>query len=221
MEDTRQKILSAAGIEFADRGFRGTTIRDICRKAGVNVAAVNYYFGDKQRLYKEVIAASHPANVADSPEFPEGTPPRERFRAFVHAFLTHVRSLPSDSWRLRLIIRELTNPLPACRETLRDAFQSRFDELLSIFRELLPDAPDAFRKRLAIGIFGQCIVYRRDGIPQLLLGDEEIERYFGVDTVTDHIVAMTLCAVGLASPFDFETGDGYLEDAALEGDASQ
>ncbi len=220
MEDTRQRILNAAGVEFAERGYRGATIRTICRKAGVNVAAVNYYFGGKEGLYKEVIIASHPANIDDGASFPENASAREKLRAFVHAFLTHVRSIPSDSWRLRLMIRELTNPIPACREPLKAAFQARFDELLKIFRELVPNAPEVFRKRLAVGIFGQCIVYRRDGIPQLLLGEAQIDRHFGIETLTDHIVTMTLRAVGLESPFDFRSREERMEDDPVEGGAA-
>ena len=49
-EDPRGRILSAAGREFAEKGFEAATIRDICTLASVNVAAVNYYFGDKHRL---------------------------------------------------------------------------------------------------------------------------------------------------------------------------
>ena len=54
-DDPRGRILSAAGQEFAEKGFEAATIRDICTLATVNVAAVNYYFGDKHRLYLSLI----------------------------------------------------------------------------------------------------------------------------------------------------------------------
>src|ERR1700686_5689829 len=55
---TRHKLIEAAGQVFAERGYRAATIREICRRAGANVAAVNYTFGDKMGLYTEVLRHS-------------------------------------------------------------------------------------------------------------------------------------------------------------------
>jgi TetR/AcrR family transcriptional regulator, regulator of cefoperazone and chloramphenicol sensitivity len=51
---TRDRILDAAGRAFAQRGFRETTIAEICRSADANIAAVNYHFGSKEKLYEAV-----------------------------------------------------------------------------------------------------------------------------------------------------------------------
>ena len=56
---TRSRILNAAGPVFADKGFRDATVRDICQAASVNLASVNYHFGDKQRLYIESVKEAH------------------------------------------------------------------------------------------------------------------------------------------------------------------
>src|ERR1700685_1095104 len=57
-ELTRDKLIEAAGHVFAERGYRAATIREICRRAGANVASVNYTFGDKMGLYTEVLRHS-------------------------------------------------------------------------------------------------------------------------------------------------------------------
>ena len=53
--ETRERVLKAAAQLFADRGFKKVTVRDICKMARANVAAVNYHFGDKGGLYREVL----------------------------------------------------------------------------------------------------------------------------------------------------------------------
>ena len=56
--ETRQRLLTVAERLFADRGFKKVTVREICRAARANVAAVNYHFGDKLGLYREVLQAA-------------------------------------------------------------------------------------------------------------------------------------------------------------------
>src|SRR5215813_1551323 len=52
---TRERILKAAERLFADRGYEETSIRAIVAKARVNQAAINYHFGGKDGLYREVL----------------------------------------------------------------------------------------------------------------------------------------------------------------------
>lgn len=56
-ERTRKKIFESAEHCLKKLGFRGTTVREIGKLAGVNPALINYYFGSKERLLREVLAA--------------------------------------------------------------------------------------------------------------------------------------------------------------------
>jgi len=51
----REKILICAEKLFIEKGYSNTSIRDVCKAAGVNIALINYYFTSKERLYKELI----------------------------------------------------------------------------------------------------------------------------------------------------------------------
>nr|HID58916.1 TetR/AcrR family transcriptional regulator [Desulfobacterales bacterium] len=51
--ETRRRLLEAACQVFEEKGYRGARAADIRKRAGVNVAAVNYHFGDKATLYGE------------------------------------------------------------------------------------------------------------------------------------------------------------------------
>src|SRR5438105_12754633 len=54
-DGTREKLLQAAAEVFAETGYYGATVRQICARAGTNIALVNYHFGDKMGLYTEVL----------------------------------------------------------------------------------------------------------------------------------------------------------------------
>lgn len=53
--NTEQKIIEVAKNLFAEKGFHGTSIRDICKTAGVNISLISYYFGGKEELYNVVV----------------------------------------------------------------------------------------------------------------------------------------------------------------------
>src|ERR1035438_896270 len=82
---TEARILETAGHVFAETGFQAAKVRDICARAGVNLAAVNYHFGDKLGLYNEVLryAARAAGNVATFDPALPGRAPEAKLRAFV------------------------------------------------------------------------------------------------------------------------------------------
>ena len=49
------QILQVAETLFADKGFDGTSIRDIAKEAKINIAMVSYYFGSKEQLLEAII----------------------------------------------------------------------------------------------------------------------------------------------------------------------
>ena len=57
-KETRERLLSTAERLFAERGFSKVTIREICKSARANVAAVNYHFNGKKGLYDEVVRSA-------------------------------------------------------------------------------------------------------------------------------------------------------------------
>ena len=52
--DTRERILDVAEHEFMSHGYEGTSMRMITSRAEVNLAAINYHFGSKEGLLREV-----------------------------------------------------------------------------------------------------------------------------------------------------------------------
>jgi AcrR family transcriptional regulator len=63
-EDSRERVLAAATRLFAERGFDGTTTREIGRASGLNIATVAYHVGAKAELYREVMRRAYQEELA-------------------------------------------------------------------------------------------------------------------------------------------------------------
>ena len=142
-DDPRRRLLEAAGQIFAEKGYEGATVREIIDRAGVNIAAVNYYFREKERLYAEAVKQAACGSVEDTPmpAWPPGTPPAVKLRDFIRAMVGRLLRKDKPAWHSRLVMRELTQPTPACAEWVRDYVRPNAEVLTSILAEFLP--PDA------------------------------------------------------------------------------
>ena len=137
--DTRERLIQAAGQLFAEHGFRKVTVREICRAAHANVAAVNYHFGDKLGLYREVLdtaIAVQQATTAAARAAGEGLPADQRLREFIRVFTERVARHP-PSWVRGLIYREMSDPTPALDQIVERGIRPRFDYLWTIVADLL------------------------------------------------------------------------------------
>ncbi|AFY52637.1 transcriptional regulator [Rivularia sp. PCC 7116] len=66
--DTKEQILNVAERLFAEKGFAGTSLRNVIREAGVNIAAVHYHFGSKEELFIAVVQRTAQQIVASQLE---------------------------------------------------------------------------------------------------------------------------------------------------------
>lgn len=196
--------MSAAGEEFAERGFEAATVRDICLAAGVNVAAVNYYFGDKQKLYNETVRQAHRRLVAQVPlsPWPAGTAARTKLRDFIGNVLERMLGFGRPRWQTRLMLREVLQPTDACRDLVDDYISPQFTLLVSILGELAEGRlAESHLRRLAVGIIGQMFIYRAAGdVVGMLVPLDEREALHTPQPLADHITTYALAALGMASP---------------------
>lgn len=203
-DNTRTRILETAGEVFAQKGYAAATIREICETAGVNLAAVNYYFRGKESLYAQALERAHSCDrqKEELSDWPPGSPPATRLRHYIRHFLIHMLSISDEPWESRLIMREIMNPTAAGRRVLRDHFRQGFLQLQSILDEILPAATPAHKRhQIGLSIVGQCSLYRGlNKIIPLMIGDDELKQHFGVDELAEHIAQVSLAFLGLAPP---------------------
>jgi AcrR family transcriptional regulator len=197
-DPTRQRLLDAAEQVFADKGFKAASVRDICRLAGANVAAVNYHFGNKERLYIEAVKHAHRCCSEGMP-FPDcapGTAPVRKLRDFVRVMVSRMMQ-PSSLASTQLMMRELAQPTTACAEVVQEYVQPLADKLGGILGELLTDASRQKQFLTAFSIVGQCLFYRHHrAVASLLVGQEEFQK-FDVDLVANHVAEFTCNALGI------------------------
>ena len=199
-DDPRDRLLLAAGQAFAEHGYEAATVRDICLEAGVNVAAVNYYFGDKRRLYIESVKHAHQARVRQVPlpEWPPGRPAADRLHDFVANMLERMLGFGQPPWQVRLMMREVLHPTDACRELVEDYIRPHFALLVSILDELAGGSlGEPELRRIGLSIIGQCFLYRAAGdVVGMLVPPAEIASLHTPAQLADHVTCYALAALG-------------------------
>lgn len=192
--DPKARLLDAAGEVFAEKGFEGATVRDICNRAEANVAAVNYYFGDKQQLYLEAVQQAHCMREPRNIEWVDGTPPEQKLRDFIRLMMEDMLDDDRPSWHLTLMMREMARPTAACEELVRSFIGPKFAVLLNILDELLPPGLSSLERHLqAFSIVGQCLLYRfHRPIGRLLVGEEHFQSFINLELLTHQITEFSL-----------------------------
>jgi AcrR family transcriptional regulator len=196
-DDTRQRVLHAAGQIFADKGYDATTVREICARAGANQAAVNYHFRDKENLYVEAVQHAHCVGMDETmPDWTARTPPSEKLRQFVEGMLSHLLDPSRPDWHAQLMMRELSHPTDACVKLVDAYIRPKADLLGSILAEMLPPGtPEREAHLVGFSVVGQCLFYRvHRPIARLLVGAEEFDSY-SVQSLAEHITRFSLAAI--------------------------
>jgi AcrR family transcriptional regulator len=199
-DDTQDRLLQAAGELFAEKGFEGASVREICQRAGAgNIAAVNYYFRDKDRLYIEAVksACLRQAESFPFPDWPVGTAPEVKLRDFIGILLNRMQGGDSSPWARQLFLRELAHPTAACTEFVQRVVRPNAELLTRILSELLPRVPERKRRLIAFSIVGQCFFHRfAQPVVAQLVGEEEFRSYDSA-ALAEHITDFSFAALGL------------------------
>jgi AcrR family transcriptional regulator len=137
--ETRDRLLRAAERLFAERGFKRVTVREICKAARANVAAVNYHFGDKLGLYRKVMQSAidvMQGTTEAARRAGEGQPAEEQLRRFIDIFLHRLLSSGHDTVH-RLIHREIHDPTPALDAIVDQAIRPRIEYLSDVVARMI------------------------------------------------------------------------------------
>jgi AcrR family transcriptional regulator len=192
---TRQKLVDSAGPIFAEKGYYSATVREICKRAGANVAAVNYHFNDKLGLYEEVLIQCKRAAHVDQVRaaLDQSGSPEDILRAVIRARVQGLRKNAMASWQLRIFAHELTDPTPALSRMIERISRPIYDRLLELTAKIIGMPPHHTKTRLcAHSVMGQILFYVFAGplfarfSPEMKLTDEMLEQ------IANHIADFSL-----------------------------
>ena len=198
-EQTRARLLNAAREAFSQHGFQGATVREICRRAEANVAAVNYHFGSKDGLLAEALNFA-PLKAMQLANTEAGGTPEKRLRLFIRDFMLMLLDEANGSLPCRIMARELADPTPALDKIVREAIAPLHEFLGKLLREIAGDrVGEAELRRCVHSILGQCLYYRHSHPvlqrlhPRLRYDRPEIE------ALAAHIADFSLAGIGHVS----------------------
>jgi Transcriptional regulator len=196
---------------FAEHGRENATIRDICNLAGANVAAVNYHYGGKERLYVAILQdyiqrenERHPRDEGITPE----SSPKERLRAYLRSFLLQTLGDgdPVDDRLGKLVTQEFIEPSQYFGEIFDRHCRPTHNMLLDIVRQMLPGHDELTVSRCASSIIGQCVLFdfAKEAISRM--NPELVLQAGNIEGITDFIMEFSLGGIDRIKTACQETG---------------
>jgi len=194
-DETRESIIRAAGEVFGRHGFDGTTIRQITKRAGVNVAAVNYHFRDKAELYLRVLREAK-CQTMERTVFSTAGTPEEQLRGFIFSFVGSLLDPARPAWHTQVVTQEMMRPTPALDTLVREMTEPIYRQVREVIAAVAGvKLPGAKLDMLTASVLGQCLFYVRSRpmlerlAPELSQGADRIEQ------IAEHITTFSLAAL--------------------------
>jgi len=208
---SRTRLLEAAILCFAEKGFDATGIREIALRAKANSSLVQYHFGGKTGLYAAAlrhIFSSRPLRVPappDDPGLPEAR--AEAIRIVGDMIQTLLEELMAcsgggelDRASLLLVTRELQAPRADLAPVLLEHMQPYTDILQGCLKILRPDLDWNAALDYTSSIFGQ-VLHLHNNLPLMRLMRNEPDYPRDLQAVARHITAFSLRGIGIPEAF--------------------
>ena len=160
---TKSRLLKAACAVFAEKGFRDATVAEICEQAGANIAAVNYHFGDNEKLYDAVwhlaFELANEAYPVDA-HLPEKPDLIDYLYSHASAILHRIFSESETGLFAKLLYHEMASPTLALDQIAQEVLQPQSEFLAAALRTRFGSSvTEAQLRRCMHSIIGQCAFY--------------------------------------------------------------
>ncbi len=144
-ENIRNKILDAASRIFAEKGYQNTTVRDICQKADVYQLSINYHFGNKENLFKQVLLKTYQdTHEIDLIEKTKDLSPEKQLEEIIRIRVKSVFSNEKEGLYFKIVAKEISNNYNFIVEIMNDPFLEYFKFIKGIIDRLSGHKLDNF-----------------------------------------------------------------------------
>ncbi len=219
LDCARDRILQAAGVIFAEKGFRSATVREICDAAEVNIASVNYYFGDKKSLYEETLLLARKLGALKfpTPDFSSFETPEKRLRAMILLLLNRLVANHTEPWPVKILMAEILDPSPAARPLIDGYIGPFLDVIFTTVSQLLPQgASESLIRQTGFSIVAQCVYYRfANTLNQMVVVDGSYEKNFSVNSLAGQIYDFSLAGIQGAERRLLQEKEGQLDSSVV------
>ena len=154
--DTREKVFRVALEEFAAKGFKEVSTREITRKAGVNLSSIKYYFGDKEKLYRAVYEEPMLAHreKMNNIGLDDTKSLEDNLRNLLFTMVDPLREGKEIEWCMILHVRESIEKTGLVEDS-KDEFKKITDNISIFIKREIPKIDDKTLKRLVLSIISQ------------------------------------------------------------------
>lgn len=204
-QETKRRLIEAAGEVFAEVGFERATVKEITERAKASIAAVNYHFDDKRALYVQAVRlAFEPcATLRDVLGDPSviSLEPEARFRRTVWLLLQNMladEGTPEEQWRCALMTREIQQPTDASDEPIQTAMRAVGERLIASIAALFPKRVTPTQRQLVLlsnSVLGQCIFYAENQSLLMRLQPDMPAAADCLDELATHIADVILASI--------------------------
>lgn len=198
-QDTRCRLIQAAGEIFAEHGFHKASVRQITEKAGVNVAAINYHFRDKAELYASCLRQCR-APDEETIAFDPSAPPEVRLRAYVDRLVLRLLNPNRPRWHHLLMAREMAEPTAMLDQLVTEDIQPEVRELEATVNELTGGKLTRDRVMMqCFSVISQCLSYLTHRAIQERLYPKFKTKPPTPARIAEHVFAFSLAGIRAAA----------------------
>ena len=196
--ETRRRILAAACDVFAERGYRGATNAEICRRSEANGAAINYHFRSKEALYSEAFKLALEESMNAHPLCNEdGKKVEERLKSMIQSIINRISDPANKSFAM--LHKEMSEPTGLLDNIMGAFLNTESKDMKALVGEILKDKGSEREIELcATSVLAQCVhpsLVERGRIEGRHPPHNEMSRPFDAKEIAEHVFNFSMTAL--------------------------